>query len=68
MNLCDTWDMRSKGTSVSIYRDFVLASEVGGLAEELGLRDGQGAGSVSDKHRVVQAGVTSSWREQVPAL
>lgn len=62
------WDTRSKDTSVSIYRDFVLASEVGGLAEELGLGDSQGAGSVSNEHRVVQAGVTSSWWEQVPAL
>lgn len=53
---------------VSTYCDFVLASEVGGLAEELCLRHREGAGSVSDQHRVVEAGVPSSWWEQVPAL
>lgn len=50
------------------YRDFVLAREVGRLAEELGLGHGQGAGSVPDQHRVVQAGVPGTRREQVPAL
>lgn len=50
------------------YRDFVLAREVGRLAEELGLGHGQGAGSVPNQHRVVQAGVPGTRREQVPAL
>lgn len=49
-------------------RDFVLSGEVGPFAQQLALRQGQDAGSLSNQHRVVQAAVTRRRWDQVTTL
>ena len=50
------------------HRDFVLSCEVGPLTQQLALRQGEDAGSLSDQHRVVQATVPRSRGDQVSTL
>lgn len=49
-------------------RDFVLSGEVGPFTQQLALRQGQDAGSLSNQHRVVQATVTWGRWDQVTTL
>ena len=46
----------------------MLSGEVGGLTEQLCIRDGEGTGVVSDVHGVVQPGTTGGRRHQVAPL
>lgn len=46
----------------------MLSSEVGPFAEQLALRQGEDAGSLSNQHRIVQATVARSRWDQVTAL
>lgn len=49
-------------------RHFVLSGEVGPFAQQLALREGEDAGSLSNQHRVVEAVVSWSRWDQVAAL
>lgn len=46
----------------------MLSGEVGPFAQQLALRQGQNAGSLSNQHRVVQAAVTRRRWDQVTTL
>lgn len=46
----------------------MLSGEVGPFAEQLALRQGEDAGSLSNQHRIVQATVARSRWDQVTAL
>lgn len=59
---------RHEDTERGTDRDFVLSGEVGPFAQQLALRQGEDAGSLTNQHRVVQATVARSRRDQVPTL
>lgn len=46
----------------------MLSGEVGPFTQQLALRQGEDAGSLSNQHRVVQPTVTWGGRDQVPSL
>lgn len=50
------------------HRHSVLPGEGGGLAQQLRLGHGDGAGRLPDQHRVVELGSSRGGRAQVPAL
>ena len=61
-------DEEAVNTGALSDRDFVLSGEVGPFTQQLALRQGEDAGSLSNQHRVVQAIVTWSRWDQVTTL
>lgn len=58
-----------KGQTLSpTDHDFVLPRQVGGLAQQLALGHGDGAGGLSDQHAVVEPHPSRRWGDQIPPL